>query len=61
MLIGHNTYMSGVKNTPTAWKNEVKLARDLGYSKNVVSLLRQESDPMKRQRILQEARLGNIR
>lgn len=47
--------------TKTAWKNEVKLARDLGYSKNVVSMLRSESDPMKRQRILQEARLGNIR
>ena len=39
-------------------KYDAKVARELGYSKKVVNMLLKEEDPVKRQRILADARHG---
>ena len=38
------------------WKNDIKAAKELYYSDYVIEKLKQESDPIKRSRILATAR-----
>lgn len=40
------------------WKIDIKTAKELGYPKKAIELLKLESDPKKRQRILTNARNG---
>ena len=41
-----------------SWIEDIKAAKQLLYPKIVVDLLRKESDPAARQRILHDARMG---
>lgn len=39
-----------------AWRNDVIVAKELLYPKEVIKMLEKEPDPYKRQRILHDAR-----
>lgn len=42
------------------WKADIKAAKELLYSKDVIDELRKEPDPSKRNRILTNARMGTL-
>lgn len=46
-----------VKNNKMLWKTDVKIAKELGYSPDVITRLKQEPDPNKRQLIMRTARM----
>lgn len=41
-------------------KNDIKIAKELGYSANVIAMLNGCDDPNKRVNILHDARVGKI-
>lgn len=45
-------------NAKAEWKTDVRIAKQLRYSDEVIMALEKESNPNKRQRILSDARNG---
>jgi len=43
------------------WKADIKAAKELFYSKDIINKLRNEPDPSKRNRILTNTRMGTSR
>ena len=48
----------GVRRSKNSQKEDARIAKQLCYPKYVIAKLENEPDPRKRQRILNEARLG---
>ena len=48
----------GVRRSTNSQKEDARIAKQLCYPKHVIAKLENEPDPRKRQRILNEARLG---
>ena len=49
--------------TDPGWllKEDLKIAKDLCYPKEVIEMLENEPDPIKRQRIMNDTRMGKYR
>lgn len=43
------------------WRNDIRAAKELLYPKEVVRKIEDEPDPHKRQRILHDARMNDVR
>lgn len=47
-------------HSKTQWQQDVRIAKQLCYPKVVIKLLKEEPDPIKRTKILWEARNGTF-
>lgn len=49
-----------VKNNKMLWKSDIKIAKELGYPSDVITKLKEEPDPNKRNQIMRTARNRSV-